>query len=982
MKKLKYLILIFALALISNIIKVNAYECNITNGQEDVKPDDTSIRVDSGVYDNAPSTGGCRTISKYVFNTSDGNKLLGFCVDPGKNSGADDTPPHMIYANFSCSNISDGVQFQKAIYKIMQEGYYKAGNQNASWYAITETAIRSMIYYKRGELTGAKWMKKAFTDLAIEFANDDSQIMTGAKKMNSSLTIPSTPNYMNKIHFYNKYCSSSVTNNDENTNYIKSKAKELIKIGLNEYNSQNSGNEKNFNVDDGKKIQDQDIYEYKLTIQNYDSNSYVKVKDFICENCGGKVTYSFKVNNGSEISLSQLKQMDLSENVNGSNVYLRIIFKRSNYNCENLKIKITFETNLSQNEIFSIKGNQGNTTTQNFYIINKDIEGLSSGSTNNITEIVRNATINLCGDSCEDLEKRCKANGPNDPSCKEWEDREECHQIPCGSYISDVKCSADRQQIIIKEGLQKKSEESCDFVNENVANVLGCIVDRKDVNDNSYVAVVNNYCTISCKEDYIIDVPGQHKVTSGRKISITAKINGTKTCYTSKIDNDKFRLDFNAPNANRESILKEYKQCTEMTDIEYNYNPKVTFKYQETYGQYFGENEEIPLVNEYQDRNVKVEKCSNDVSDAYECYKWSSNVTYPRYVRATMNASASYTITKDFAQLFPSGTIVTTLNNAVVNSAPINGAPISPGTPKGTYRYQLIIRDLGEYYNSEGKLGRIWGDKKSIVTSAIDSGCFSEEFALSNQDDIIDSGAYVCSYDVNCPECKSKCKLGKCSGDYNCPSGDCPSDCVDCISVDGKRNFSYRPISSSNPNPNNRTLGRNWNFNESDIKTSIELKALKTTKNIINEGELIFDESSQLKDNVAITVNLNSKIIKKISEYNKAHQNDGGYTNNTLRCYDYSDNKNDKVYKNVYCYSTFIDEIFFYDNEVRGNFVSGERITGSSASDTDNQRNVNANANNYWTTWTEADLSDIQVTEEIKIDAHNYGANKIGPSWR
>lgn len=88
---------------------------------------------------------------------------------------------------------------------------------------------------------------------------------------------------------------------------------------------------------------------------------------------------------------------------------------------------------------------------------------------------------------------------------------------------------------------------------KNGAYEIGkCILNNSDAANNPYkltdgkyagIVASNPYCTISCKEDYLFNVPYKRTVDNGRYFRISMSIKGQQDCYSSKIDYDKFKKD-------------------------------------------------------------------------------------------------------------------------------------------------------------------------------------------------------------------------------------------------------------------------------------------------------------------------------------------------------------------------------------------------------------------------------------------------------
>ena len=202
-----------------------------------------------------------------------------------------------------------------------------------------------------------------------------------------------------------------------------------------------------------------------------------------------------------------------------------------------------------------------------------------------------------------------------------------------------------------------------------------------------------------------------------------------------------------------------------------------------------------------------------------------------------------------------------------------------------------------------------------------------------------------------------------------CPDGDCPVICEVCI----RNNIVYRTITPADINPNDRTLGKNWRFDKDNITTGMELKAYVTTNEIIEDNERIFDINVDSEDNeeFAIEITMDASTINYIKKYNQGRE----FTDNSLDCYDYKNSKDGIVYKNIFCYSKFIDKLI---NEKKGDIKISVRRPISKS----DRNNYNTDKIGYWTVWPKA-IWNVKTTQEISYYQTNFGEeNNIGPSWK
>jgi len=154
--------------------------------------------------------------------------------------------------------------------------------------------------------------------------------------------------------------------------------------------------------------------------------------------------------------------------------------------------------------------------------------------------------IEACG--CDELKELCDSGNNN--SCKEYN-------------VSCAKCNTTHEANY--ECCDENNNLEITTLDNHPVNINGpedaklCFVDQVDalrevksdytqanaVDDkgNSYTILSNKYCTVSCKEDYAMTMPGARLVNAGRYFTFSATINGTKTCYTNTIDKNQYDED-------------------------------------------------------------------------------------------------------------------------------------------------------------------------------------------------------------------------------------------------------------------------------------------------------------------------------------------------------------------------------------------------------------------------------------------------------
>ena len=465
------------------------------------------------------------------------------------------------------------------------------------------------------------------------------------------------------------------------------------------------------------------------------------------------------------------------------------------------------------------------------------------------------------------------------------------------------------------------------------------------------------------------------------------------------------------------TILKNYNSCSNWT-MSYNFEPEIHFWYEESYMNE-AHTDILATDGSVNKSGVTVQRCSSNVSDqAYNncptgwttdsllkdenkflCYKDESSykcgtqtikVGQTIRMKESINASGNYITPTQFYTIYPSGSIAVASPGAdIENSKELtNKLPVGLGTAQGVYNYTLVVKNLGEYYNS-GELGRIWGDEDSVVSTTLkeNAKCYPDG-ALKYEVNIdgkasFEDGVYNCAYKVNCPDCPIECEPDGCENP-DCPDNDCPVDCDNCVYTNNNTDINYRPITPDDLNPNDRELGKNWEFNENNIQTGLELKAYATTKEIEDLGETIFDidfDNPGADAEFAMKVTMDSTMISRIREYNDRYEDTYGYLNNSLKCYDYKNSADGKTYENIFCYSELLDELLT-DADTKDNI---EFTVERPLSEAD-RKNYNP-SNGYFTTWTLANSSKWNIKTAYGFSINNtkkgYGTDvNIGPSWK
>lgn len=339
----------------------------------------------------------------------------------------------------------------------------------------------------------------------------------------------------------------------------------------------------------------------------------------------------------------------------------------------------------------------------------------------------------------------------------------------------------------------------------------------------------------------------------------------------------------------------------------------------------------------------------------------TQEISDARYKKVTSTIEANYKPSTLFYNVYPSGEIISADEGEKRDDAIAleNKLPVSLSTERGMYKYTVNMTDLGEYYDQNGKLGRLIGGKNAVINKE-EYGDFVDkdgnvQYAcayLVNMG-ITDEDTIICDFDTECTgdECFADCKGPNC--DYECYGDDCIADCIGagCIyDSDAGTSLIERVVSLNNLFPNG-TNSYNWNRDATD-------KAATTVDEIEEAGNSIYDETPIL------SVTITPSAARAIKEYNDEAEKDynNGYLNSTLSCYALDG------YEEIACYSSFIsdllDGVVSYEGKTLANNL--EIVNNRSLIMGNNYRTESDDNFEYFTVW------DKGVSEK----------DMIGPSWK
>lgn len=435
-----------------------------------------------------------------------------------------------------------------------------------------------------------------------------------------------------------------------------------------------------------------------------------------------------------------------------------------------------------------------------------------------------------------------------------------------------------------------------------------------------------------------------------------------------------------------------YANCSnDYWSSEMNYDPEIYYDYEEDYlAEHYRNYGEMNSTINFGDENYWY--CDGTLGDSYDdcngdsyrnyddtletmnyiycttdrgCQTDPTDVSNALYVKKYSEVDADYKPATLFYNIYPSGEIVPAddyENSGRDDGVAIeNGLPVNLSTERGIYKYTVNMRYLGEFYDQNGDLGRLIGDRQdNAVINEDDYGDYVNsngyvEYACSYLVNmgITDGTTIYCDFNTECTgdDCYADCIGPGC--DYTCDGDNCVADCIGagCIyDADAGTSLIERVVSLNNLFPNG-TDSYNWNRDEN-------AKALRTIDEIEEAGESIYE------DDPILSVTITPEAARAIKSYNALaiENNAGGYSNNTLVCYDIGD------YEEIACYSTFISNLLngtvSYNN--RNLATNLDVVNDRSLIMSNNYRRVRDDNTTYFTIW------DGLISEN----------DMLGPSWK
>lgn len=491
------------------------------------------------------------------------------------------------------------------------------------------------------------------------------------------------------------------------------------------------------------------------------------------------------------------------------------------------------------------------------------------------------------------------------------EECEKGDEKACQTYaeycsVCDPNFNISNTCVDLDPGENAKTLTVEEYTADNKGSITGpsdvklCVIDEVTTveNKNEYKlskeSNVNNnpYCSVFCKEDMDFNIPKGRYTINGRYFSLSMDVTSTKTCYSNKIDYAKFESDYNtylsqaqtyASNPNSKEFKNAQKNLTDSINYinacsagwsnDYKYEPEVTFTYDEKEYIDMLPNKSLTFdLAKPLDEKIESWFCNgSDINNEYnQCISGSASVVknartvtsylvdgtqtqveVPEkvtYAKKSVTKGGLYTPQAVFYTKASTGVIKYSkdgknlTNYALIEDKKfvqekgleIAGTlPVRLSDDKGLYNYQFTFDKLGEYFdrNETGRLISLSSQNNSDISN------INNEF----------KGKYVCSYVVNCPECKPTCVDDPSRGiicslpdDNNdpigCPEGGCDIKCSEYgCAYDPRYGLLYTVHQTSLIDLTNkdRTVGSNWD-------TTSNVKAAAAVAEIEANGEDIY----------------------------------------------------------------------------------------------------------------------------------------------
>ena len=344
-------------------------------------------------------------------------------------------------------------------------------------------------------------------------------------------------------------------------------------------------------------------------------------------------------------------------------------------------------------------------------------------------------------------------------------------------------------------------------------------------------------------------------------------------------------------------------------------------------------------------------------SVAKGCVTDTRQVSGAAFVKKEVTKEQNYINPTSFYQIAANGKVVVYDSSYAFEKVQLeelkNKLPVSTSSVGGGV-FKLMIEGLGEFYSEKNEYGRLIDFEQSNEKKSVAYAQEGVTYKLAQ---------YSCYYKndcrpKDCPNCEFTCEGDTCEW-KECPT--CNITCVNCIFNLDNLNIIAKTITTTDVKAANRTYGYNWITTSSMQALNLLNKKASVTIDEIEEiNEMVYNDKTTDGSTLGFSIKLTPEVISKITDYNKKNEENGGYINDSLTCYDAT--IDGQTYKNIYCYSELIDKLLD---------ENGENVTVlPSRVNNEGQRSSSTQNSGYWTLWSSF---SVDKTSESVIG---------GPSWK
>ncbi len=633
--------------------------------------------------------------------------------------------------------------------------------------------------------------------------------------------------------------------------------------------------------------------------------------------------------------------------------------------------------------------------------------------------MISSCVINESDDAGNSYQYTKNAGGVSNDYCNVY-CKEDYAEIKLNPIIKDVKCGGYFQ--LTSKVTGKKTCYTGGTTSDDRINKEQYLKDIKYAQE-KLVDAMNNYNLYTAMKNYtnasengngsVIIAYGSYTVLTfnwdGQNGSFTQKTESGKTATFTDLDTYKSMVetrlnsaisDLSKYTSDYNRIISDYNACTTGWTNEYAFAQELKYYYDENRGEngvnyspYFDlikDNEELQKLEKYGTEKVEtvISICKGNIDKRYNCSDGNSvtlnadsdvensgvfssktyvtcttdgcttetrQISDATYVKKEVKKEQKYITPTSFYQIAANGKVVAYDNYSFKNitlEELTNMLPTSTNSVGGGV-FKLMVSGLGEFYSESGVYGRL-----------IDFNGINETKSVAYKKGVdVYKGEYVCYYEnqcrpKDCPNCEFICTGTGCEW-IECP--DCDIICINCLFNQNELNLNIKTITTTDVGAANRSYGYNWVTSSSIESLQLLHKKAQTTIEEIEEvNEMVYDDKTTDGSALGFSIKLTSEVVNKITEYNKANEDNGGYINNSLKCYDAT--IDGTTYKSIYCYSELIDKLL----EENGDNVT---VLPSRVND-ESRRASDSNSSGYWTLW-----------KNYKIDKTSDSVIG-GPAWK